>query len=195
MEFLTDIFPYTKNENFILSKECFKIIFSLVENEDINKEIVANFLEENAKEFSSLILNSVGAHINDITEDEYYFMKRECLILSEKLLIDPTFEKFNTIYTNDVENLKVIMTQLNNKSKKIMAQAIDVLYFFFLDIENKHQKIKNILHNNKQNFYKFFEKLEETLSSDVEINKNNPELSEKKNFILYELERLENFMD
>ena len=77
------------------------------------------------------------------------------------------------------------MVLLNSKCNKIIAESIDILYYFLYEIENRDSNIKKILHINKENFYKFFE-----LYS-IEFN-NDQELEEKKNFILYELERLDN---
>jgi hypothetical protein len=191
------IFIYTqaKCDKFVLPQECFKILFHLVESEKSNKKIVANFLSENAKYIFSVI-NS-GLNISGYTKqnkeneclvDEFYYMKRESLIFIEKILIDADYETFTNLYVNSTENLKMVMMQLNNKCEKIVCQAIDILYFFFLDIETKHKSIKMILHTNKQNFYNFFEKNEELILE-------SSEMMEKKNFILYELERLENYLD
>jgi hypothetical protein len=169
----------------------------LIDNPKINKELVATFFFEHAKEISALIVKSFKESNNKekSTEDEYYFMKRESLIFISKILSNQIFEKFYSIYTNDVDNLKMIMTQLNNKSNKILVLAIDLLNFFFLDIENKDKNIKKILHSNKQNFYKFFSTVEEIIAKDPAFMSESSELEEKKTFILYELERLENYLN
>jgi hypothetical protein len=189
------IYSQAKCDKFVLPQECFKILFHLVESPKSNKKIVACFLLENAKYIFSVInsgLNITGftkqTRENECLVDEFYYMKRESLIFIEKILIDQEYEKFTNLYVNSIDNLKMVMMQLNNKCEKIVCQAIDILYFFFLDIETKEKGIKMILHANKQNFYNFFEKNEELFSESTEM-------MEKKNFILYELERLENYLD
>ena len=75
------------------------------------------------------------------------------------------------------------MILLNNKSNKIMVQAIYLLAFFFNDIEYKTQRIRETLLSNKTNFEQFF------------AHNNIPEIEETKNCILYELERLNNLLE
>lgn len=194
-DFFIFVYSQAKCYKFVLPQECFKILFHLVESQKSNKKIVANFLSENAN-YIFTILNS-GLNISGYTKhnkeneclvDEFYYMKRESLIFIEKILNDGEYEKFTNLYVNSIENLKMVMMQLNNKCEKIVCQAIDILYFFFLDIETKQKSIKMILHTNKQNFYNFFDKNEELILESTEM-------MEKKNFILYELERLENYLD
>ena len=111
-------------------------------------------------------------------------MKRGSLIFIEKILLTPTFKSFKTFYTNYSENLKSVMKQLNNRNTKIIQQAIDVLYYFFLDIESKDKSIKLLLHANQQNFYKFFEKHSDIITE---------ELVDKKTLMIKVLESLESF--
>lgn len=75
------------------------------------------------------------------------------------------------------------MTLLNHTCIGIKNKAINMLYCFFEDIEQREQEIKTLLLGNKANFEKFFEMLS---------NGMNEDLTEKKNYILYELARLEN---
>lgn len=194
-EFFNEIYSHTKSERFVLSQESFKILFYIVEGKKVNKDITSIFLENNC----DFIFNIINAGINytgytrqnkenECLVDDYYFMKRQTLNLIEKILLIQNYEKFASRFVNNSDNLKTIMKQLNNKCEKIVCQAVDILYFFFLDIEIKEKNIKKILHFNKENFYKFFEKNEELFSQ-------SSELAEKKAFILYELERLENYLD
>lgn len=191
-DFVHKVYSFAKNENFIITSECFRIIFLLIESPHV--ELVSSFLEANADEFSKMFIKFCEQSKNQ-NDDQLYFIKRETLILIHKLLENPNFEGFSNKYTNNAENLKMIMNLLNNKSHKIIAHAIDVLHYFFLDVENKDNQIKKILHTNKKNFYIFFDKIEDILSNDHDFSHDNPDLSSKKNFILYELERLENYLD
>lgn len=188
------IYTKSKSKKYILLQECFSIISYFIESPKVDKEYVSTFLELREKEFSyssNSLLNSSGVikkNGRECIEDDFYLLKRETLILIEKILINPTYEKFTLLYTNRLENLKSIMMQLNNKCLKIVCQAVDILYYFFVDVETKCKNIKLLLHTNKKNFYEFFDKHD---SFFIE----NSEMSYKKSFILYEIERLENYLE
>ena len=73
---------------------------------------------------------------------------------------------------------------MNSKSNQIIIRSVILLNFFFLDIENKNNKIKKMLFFNKENIEEFF-------NDHVNIT----DIEEPKNFILYELERLGNLIE
>ncbi len=77
------------------------------------------------------------------------------------------------------------MSLLNHNCLRIRIKALSILYYFFSDIDSRKEKIMNVLLMNKQNFEKYFTKF----LSDPEVDS---EMSEKANFILYQLERLQN---
>ena len=187
------IYSKTKSKKYILLQECFSIICYFIESPKVNKENVSIFLEQKEKEFSEACNNMLGCCRDtrkiekECIEDNDYLLKRETLIMIEKILIDNKYENFSLLYSNRVENLKTIMLQMNNKCLKIVYQAVDILYYFFVDVENKCRNIKLLLQKNKNNFYEFFQK-HETFFMD------NSEMSYKKSFILYELERLDNYL-
>jgi negative regulator of genetic competence, sporulation and motility len=79
------------------------------------------------------------------------------------------------------------MSLLNHSCNKIKLNALNILYFFFEDIEFRDIDIKNLLLNNKKNFEIFFDMLCMRIFSS--------EIYEKKNYILYELERLHNICE
>lgn len=77
------------------------------------------------------------------------------------------------------------MSLLNHNCLRIKLKALSVLYFFFSEVDSRNEKIKNLLIKNKENFEKYFSKFLADLQIDSDI-------SEKGNFILYQLERLHN---
>lgn len=81
-------------------------------------------------------------------------------------------------------NLKMIMIQLNNECHKIKLESLSLLKEFFVDIDSRIEKIKTLILTNKENFYTLFE-LNSVVFDSVES-------TEIKNFILYELERIDN---
>lgn len=100
------------------------------------------------------------------------------------ILNSPDYQKFTEYYFNQKENLITIMSLLNHTCSKIKYKAIEILYLCFFDIEYKSEVIKTLVLKNKLNFEKYFDKLTETFQDE--------DLIEKKNFILYELEKLKN---
>lgn len=101
------------------------------------------------------------------------------------LILKPNdFLKFTEFYFNQKENLMTIMSLLNHSCSKIKYKAIEILYLCFLDIEYRSDIIKALMLKNKTNFEKYFDKITELFQDE--------DLIEKKNFILYELEKLKN---
>ncbi len=94
------------------------------------------------------------------------------------------YQKFTEYYFNQIENLITIMSLLNHSCLKIKYKAIEIIYCCFLDIETKNNVIKSLFLKNKLNFEKYFDQITESFQDE--------DLIEKKNFILYELERLQN---
>ena len=176
-EFFSELYQCSKSCKFILSQECFRCIFYLFENAKINKKIFNDFLNNNSVLICELINSSINKTEN---KENSYYMIRESLLIYEKILCSPHYEKFNEYFSNNTYNLKTTMKQLNNPNLKIKIQATVNLYHFFLDIETKDKAIRQILNQNKQGFYKFFQNNEDLFTDDND-------LMEKKFFILYEL--------
>lgn len=151
----------------------------MLDSPKVNNDIFNEFICSYKVEFCKLIITALDKYDKD---NEFYYVKRGSLIFIEKLLLNETFKKFKEFYTNYLENLKSVMKQLNNRNSKIVQQAVEVLYHFFVDLESKDKSIKMILHANAQNFYKFFEKHDDIMT---------PEVIEKKELILKELKNLE----
>jgi len=76
------------------------------------------------------------------------------------------------------------MSLLNHSCTKIKYKAIEILYYCFLELEYRSDIIKALVLGNKNNFEKYFDKITEIFQDE--------DLIEKKNFILYELEKLKN---
>lgn len=190
-EFFKTIYQSAKATKFLLVKESFKILFCLFDKKNLNQDIISNFLISYANEICSLLNSSIcftPQTLVAMEENENYLINRESLILLEKILTNHLYDKFNLYFTSSTDNLKSIMILLNSKCSKIVCQALNVLYYFFLDIESKPKSVKIILHKNKDNFNKFLEKNESLFLS-------SPEVMEKRSFILYELEYLENYLN
>jgi hypothetical protein len=176
-----------RSKNLFLSKEIFNIIFYIIESKKIDQNEVKIFINSQAKNFCEIVinhlkyLNNLNELENDDDDNKCYFMKRESLVFVDKIL--KNYEKFNSLFTNNIEALKGIMIIINSNYNEVMIVGITILNYFFVDIEEKENKIKKILYVNKENFENFFKK-----NADVK------EIEEQKFFILYELERLGNIL-
>ena len=184
-DLLQKLFKYSESENFMLSKECLKVISYIFESPKVDSEIVSEFLSKNEKDVSALFTEHFLISESDQSKkDRYYYLQRESLRLLETIFRNKSFDSFTKKASNNLQNLKTTMILLNNQSNKIMIQAIYILAFFFNDMEYKSQKIKETLFTNKQNFEMFFSS-----------HNGLTEIEETKNCILYELERLSNMVE
>ena len=175
-----------RSKNLFLSKEIFNIIFYIIESKKIDQNEVKIFINSQAKNLCEIVINHLKYlnNLNELENDDdnkCYFMKRESLVFIDKIL--KNYEKFNSLFTNNIEALKGIMIIINSNYNEVMIVGITILNYFFVDIEEKENKIKKILYVNKENFENFFKK-----NADVK------EIEEQKFFILYELERLGNIL-
>jgi hypothetical protein len=186
IKIFSNLISLARNKNLFLSKEIFNIIFYIFENKKVDENLVKIFINSQAKKLVEIIINHLKYlnNLNEIEkfdEDKCYFMKRESLVLIDKIL--KNYENFNSLFTNDIEALKVIMIIMNSNYNEVVINGINILNYFFVDIEEKENKIKKILYVNKENFENFFKK-----------NNEIKEIEEQKFFILYELERLGNIL-
>jgi hypothetical protein len=103
-------------------------------------------------------------------------------ILIKILSKEEKFSQFRDFYLSCTDNLKIVMSLLNHNCVRIKHKAIHLLYYFFVDLDIREKNVKSILLANKDNFENYFERLQE----------NDSDILEKKTYILYELERLQN---
>jgi hypothetical protein len=78
----------------------------------------------------------------------------------------------------------MLMGLLNHNCIRIKYKAINLLYCYFIDLELREKQIQTLILANKENFEKYFSKFTEDIS--------DTDIIEKKQCILYELERLLN---
>jgi len=95
------------------------------------------------------------------------------------------YTEFKEFYLDSLENVKIIMSLLNHNCLRIKLKALSVLYCFFSEIDYRNEIILNVFLKNKEKFEKYFSKI--LADSEVDLD-----ISEKANFILYQLERIQN---
>jgi len=174
------IYSLTKCENFLASSEVFRLLFSMVIDEKISKNIFCVFLIKHKQEICDMINEKLRK------KDENYFVKRDTLMFVLYILedISHNFEDFKEYYLSRLDDLKVVMALLNHSCARIKIKAVAVLFYFFVDLEYKVDAVKLLLLTNKNNFENYFIKGYTCI--------NDADITEKKNYILYELERLQN---
>jgi len=141
-DFFQKLYSFGYSQKFIVASEMFKTIFSIIEKPKIDSNIFHNFLLKYKENLCSLFYK---IFVNTKKDEQNYLVKRETLILINKILGNSSFDGFKEYFTNNTSNLKMIMLQLNDDSLKIKFQSTKTLYHFFYDLENKNEK-------NKENF-------------------------------------------
>ncbi len=80
------------------------------------------------------------------------------------------------------------------KCTKISFLSLNILYYFFNDLQNKNGNIQKLLLSNQENLSEYFKlhEKEMKLESMVMLLTIDIELIEIRNFIYYEYQKLEN---
>jgi len=180
-DFFKKIYVASNSEKFVVSSEIFRTLLYIITKPKVDWEVFNNFLNESKSKVCNLFFTTMVS--NELQEN--YLVKRETLIFLNKIFENTRFYQFTEYFSNDVNNLKMILINMNDECIKIKLESINILYYFFVDIHN--ETLIKILLANKQNFYQFFTELEKELNGEQNAN-----LIEKRNFIYYELEKMEN---
>ena len=91
------------------------------------------------KEFCEIINKTITCKTK---AEEYYFVKRETLKILIKILSkEELFSKFRDFYLSGLENLKMVMGLMNHTCVRIKFKAIQLLYFFFIDLDLREKNV------------------------------------------------------
>ncbi|XP_033118757.1 calcium-binding protein 39-like isoform X2 [Anneissia japonica] len=132
-----DFFQYVEMSTFDIASDAFATFKDLLTK---HKLLAAEFLELN--------YNKVFEHYQKLLDSDNYVTRRQSLKLLGELLLDR--HNFTTMkkYISNVENLKLMMTLLRDKSRNIQFEAFHVFKVFVANPE-KDKAIQNILFKNK----------------------------------------------
>ncbi|TID29210.1 hypothetical protein CANINC_002095 [Pichia inconspicua] len=188
---LRDALKYEQLASMIMSTQSFWPYFRFVDSEcfeiatdafatlnDLFREhpnVVSTFFssDSNTQKFID--------NINSLILNGNYVTKRE----STKLLADLMMVKLNynmmTRYVNDVENLKVIMLLLGDKSKNIQIEGFNVFKIFVAN-PKKEKAIVDILVKNREKLLEFLFSLNKERGDDLFIA--------EKDYIIQQVESL-----
>lgn len=182
--FFNSIYKLCACDKFIVSNEMFHLLFYMIESEKVDKNIFKNFFLSNSTSLMKSLISTLNYFIG---LDEIYLVERDTLVFFKKLILNQEYASFRRLFLNDAYNLKVVLIQLNNDCQKIRIEALHLLHEFFIDIDSLSEMVLMLILDNKDNFYLLFE-----LNSDIF---NTEAIEEKKDFILYQLERIMSMME
>ncbi|CAI5756439.1 unnamed protein product [Candida verbasci] len=140
----------------------------------IHRKQVSEFLNDNYDKFVTTI--------NNLIDSENYVTKRQSVKLLNDLNSSRANSKFINKYYDDTVNLKKTMRLLSENSKNLQLEGFHILKFFMAN-PKRSQKINDLLIKNKINFLIFLKNF------DVE-SFHDPTLTDEKDFVLQEIERL-----
>lgn len=152
-------FVYIQSDSFEVSTDAFTTLRVLLTE---HKSLVGSFFSNDQ------IVGNFILMINKLITQGNYITKRE----STKLLADLIMIKLNynlmTKYVNDVENLKIIMLLLGDRSKNIQIEGFNVFKVFVAN-PKKEKTIIDILAKNRNKLLEFLEGFNRDRNDDLFI--------------------------
>lgn len=194
-EFLTEIilnlpefdrlFAYIQLPTFDVSSDAFATFKDLLTR---HKTLVAEHLPGNYERIFKNIINS-------LLVSENYVTKRQSLKLLGEILHDRRNYEVMLRYVSDVDNLKLLMTQLRDKSEKIQYEAFQVFKIFIAN-PNKPKPIYDILSKNRDKILHFLESfnLTSTTNSSSNGNTEGRNFNDDKIFLIEKLQQLPQYV-
>jgi len=167
---LYTFFQYIESSNFDVASDAFVTFKELLTK---HKALSADFLERN--------YDRVFERYTELLRSQNYVTRRQSLKLLGELLLDRTNFNIMTRYISDVENLKLMMVLLRDKSKNIQFEAFHVFKVFVAN-PNKPKPVLDILVKNKEKLISF-------LSNFLE-EKDDDQFKEEKAFLLKQIEQM-----
>lgn len=139
------LFDYIQLPTFDVSSDAFATFKDLLSR---HKNLVTIFLVDNYE--------MVFTRLNVLLTSENYVTRRQSLKLLGEILHDRRNYEVMLKYVSDVENLKLLMCQLRDKSEKIQFEAFQVFKIFIAN-PNKPKPIYDILCKNRDKILHFLE--------------------------------------
>lgn len=139
------LFDYIQLPTFDVSSDAFATFKDLLTR---HKNLVTNFLINNYE--------LIFKRLNGLLTSENYVTRRQSLKLLGEILHDRRNYEVMLKYVSEVENLKLLMCQLRDKSEKIQFEAFQVFKIFIAN-PNKPKPIYDILCKNRDKILHFLE--------------------------------------
>lgn len=164
------LFDYIQLPTFDVSSDAFATFKDLMTR---HKHILVPYLTEN--------YDRVFKRLNTLLVSDNYVTRRQSLKLLGELLHDRKNYDIMLRYVSEVENLKLLMNQLRDKSEKIQYEAFQVFKIFIAN-PNKPKQIYDILCKNRDKILHFLE--------NFTGGKDDRGLIEDKMFLIEKLQQL-----
>ncbi|KAJ3337066.1 mo25 protein [Gonapodya sp. JEL0774] len=126
-----------------------------------HKQMVAEFLDKNYDQFFT--------KYTQLLMSNNYVTKRQSLKLLGELLLDRANFSVMTRYIGNVENLKLMMNLLRDKSRNIQFEAFHVFKVFVAN-PNKPKPVLDILQKNKDKLLSFLSNFQTDRTDDEQFN-------------------------
>ena len=140
------LFDYIQLPTFDVSSDAFATFKDLLTR---HKNLILSFLVDN---YEVIIFK----RLNGLLQSENYVTRRQSLKLLGEILHDRRNYEVMLKYVSEVENLKLLMCQLRDKSEKIQFEAFQVFKIFIAN-PNKPKPIYDILCKNRDKILHFLE--------------------------------------
>jgi len=137
-------FDYANLASFDILSDAFSTFRDLMTR---HKHTVKKFLEENYQTF-------LKNYNERLIESENYVTKRQSIKLLSEVLLDKINFNVMSAYVADVDNLKVIMKLLGDRSAAITLEAFHVFKIFVAN-PRKSEKVERLLIKNKDKLIHF----------------------------------------
>eukprot|EP00010_Vexillifera_abyssalis_P007680 CAMPEP_0201544908 /NCGR_PEP_ID=MMETSP0173_2-20130828/1518_1 /ASSEMBLY_ACC=CAM_ASM_000268 /TAXON_ID=218659 /ORGANISM="Vexillifera sp., Strain DIVA3 564/2" /LENGTH=334 /DNA_ID=CAMNT_0047953189 /DNA_START=27 /DNA_END=1031 /DNA_ORIENTATION=- len=164
-------FTFVEMNNFDVASDAFSTFKELLTQ---HKILAAEFLEKN--------YDTVFELYTKLLNSKNYVTRRQSLKLLGELLLDRANFNVMTKYISDVNNLKLMMTMLRDKSKSIQFEAFHVFKVFVAN-PKKTEPILTILVRNKSKLIKFL--------SNFHNDNDEDQFNDEKQFLLKQINELE----
>lgn len=150
-------FSYVNTDSFEVSTDAFTTLRDLLTQ---HESLVGSFLS------SSPVTERFISMMNITISKGNYVTKREFTKLLGDLIMVKTNYKMMTAYVNDVENLKIIMLLLGDRSKNIQLEGFNVFKVFVAN-PKKEKAVTDILAKNRGKLLDFLEGFNKDRNDDL----------------------------
>lgn len=165
------LFEYISSGPFEMAMDAFSTLDELLTT---HAKLAADFLVRNSAQFI--------AEMNQLLSSANYVIKRQSLKLMGTLIQTRTNYVFMTEYLSQVENLKLVMLLLRDRSRNIQHEAFDIFKVFVAN-PNKAPAVLEILCKNKLKILNF-------LNTFTSERKDDDRFREEKAYVIKQITNL-----
>lgn len=167
-------FEYANLASFDILSDAFSTFRDLMSR---HKPLVKDFLTANYQSF-------FAQYNEELIRSDNYVTKRQSIKLISEVLLDRLNFQVMTKYVADVENLKVIMELLCDRSDAIKFEAFHVFKIFVAN-PNKSERVEKLLMKNKERLIEFLTAFQ------VEQRQEDEQFQEERQYLIKYIKTLQ----